>query len=189
MPKNQIEIFSLESAVMDVFAITLAIMAISQALGYMFPVMLKSINDRFDAFIEWVHGACEVLPWLCFAALVATVTPIYDIFLDGAWLNSVSSQAARPQTMLDVWRTMVSEQSEANSQRDLVHGIQWIVALFMFYIYSILWVRFVSLAVVDMQGQSNKLVRGAFFGGFAGVIGYVSDFVSGLGQTADFVLL
>lgn len=189
MNADQIELFSLESALMNAFAAFLTLMAVAQFLGFFFPAVLRPINDRFDSFVEWIHRSCEVLPWLFFAAFIAIVTPIYDIFVDGAWLNRITEGDTKPMTMLEVWRTMVNEESDANSKRDLVHSIQWVTALGMFYLYSICWLRFATWAQGKSTFPNERLTRGVFFGGFAALIKFASDVVSAMGQNAQFVLL
>lgn len=188
MTAEPIEIFSLESALMNVFAGFLTLMAFAQFLGFFFPARLRPINDGFDNFVEWIHRSCEVLPWLIFAAFIAIVTPIYDIFVDGAWLTSVTKANARPMTLLEVWRMMIQGESDDNSRRDLIHSIQWIVALGMFYFYSICWLRFITWAQSKKTFPSERLTRGIFFGGFAIFIAKISEQVSVMGQNTQFVL-
>jgi hypothetical protein len=189
MPSQRIEIFSLEAGLMQIFAITLSLMGIVQFLSFIFPKRFQMVNDIFDKFIEWVHQYCEILPWLLFASFIAIATPVYDIFLDSAWLTSINETDQKRKTLLDLWRHLINDGSDENSKRDLIHSIQWISAIGMFYIYSLSWMKFVQITKISGTYPQDKIKRGIFFGGFATLIGFFSTLVSKMGQNADFILL
>jgi len=188
MPQDSVELFSIEAVLMQTFALALGVMALVQFAGFIWAKRFAYINDRFDRFVEWIHASCEIIPWLFVAAFIAILTPIYDIALDGAWTSKLSG--GRPvNSILDVWREMVSTGGDHNAQRDLVHSIQWLTALFMFYVYSVTWLFSVKKTEGKLSGPAKKLARGAFFGGFSFLISQISMGVSYLGQNADILLL
>lgn len=189
MNENRIELFSLESFFMNVFAGVLTLMAVIQFLGMISRWKFAKLNDRFDAFIEWVHQSCEVLPWIMFAAIIAIVTPVYDIFLDGGWISVTRGMSPGHETFLEVWRKLLNEDSAANSKRDLIHVLQWACAFAMFYLYSLMWVRVLRMSERRGKYPRDKVARAAFFGGFAILMGLASQLVSYMGQNANFVLL
>jgi hypothetical protein len=187
MPQGSVELFSIEAFLMQAFALALGIMAAVQFAGFIWTKRFANINECFDRFVEWIHASCEIIPWLFVAAFIAILTPIYDIFLDGAWTSNLSGGAA-VDSLLDVWREMVATGGDRNAQRDLVHSIQWLTALSMFYIYSVTWLFSVKKTEGKLSGPAKKLARGAFFGGFSFLISQISMGVSYLGQNADILL-
>ena len=84
---------------------------------------------------------------------------------------------------------MIKSDADLNVQRDLVHSIQWILALSLFYFYSLIWLFLTDMAKDKLTLPQEKIGRVVFFTGFAAITHQISNLVSYLGQNAALVLL
>lgn len=186
---NTAELFSIEAWFVGAFGMVLTAMSAVQFLCARFPA-LQSLNHRFEAFIDWSHAYCRVFPYLLVAMLIAVVSPVYDVLLDSAWVLSRGDSTQQFDDILTAWRYLLTESSNINSQRDLLHTLQWMIAIGMFSLYSVVWALFADDLRSDKDDPTIKFKRASLFGGFGGLMVLVSWLINFIGQnSATFLLL
>ena len=185
---DPIEAFSIEAWFVGAFGFALALMAGIQFLCARFPA-LEVFNSRFEKFVDWSHSYCEIFPYLFAALLIAVAAPVYDVLLDSAWLMGRGESARELDDLAGAWRYLLTEGSDINSERDLTHALQWMIALGMFWLYSIIWSIFAERLHHDHDDPTIKYKRAALFAGFGAIMAFISWLLNFIGQNSEGIFL
>lgn len=182
----QVELFSMEALLVAVLAALLGLAGVVQVLVDT-TGKVSRLNNRIDRAVAAVYVHGRVLPYLMLAAVIAVIAPVYDMYTDAEWIDRITgggrnSDGGRPPT----WAELV--QAERVTLKHLMHVIQSAIALFILWLYSILWVVLLERAEQRGRRKRTPLERAAFLGGFAWALGVLSAALQWLGQNPALVL-
>ncbi|QUT06324.1 hypothetical protein KFK14_02250 [Sphingobium phenoxybenzoativorans] len=188
-----IELFSLENVALWLFG---AIVGLSGLLDFLmlisaqsrFRPWIEQAMDGMDGFFQSFYNSARLIPWILSALLISVLAPVYDMYADVSWSDTILHAGGDARTQDMSWPKMLIH-SHVRTLPTFIHVAQTAILLFALWLYALLWNY-----VLDVSGEGRviSLDRGkrfAFMGGFVGVVLTSTSYVLNyLGKHAEVAL-